>query len=161
MGQGHDRHDPSDAETETERNSRRLIELLQEIRVATAGVQILFGFLLAVPFSQGFSKISSFERNVFLVVLICTALSSAALIAPTSLHRLLFRRGHKPEIIEYANRMVIIGLILLAIAMTGVVLLLTHMIFGAVEALVITVPIGLVFAVTWFAIPLAKREEPL
>jgi hypothetical protein len=162
VGEDHDHHDdPSDAETESERNSRRLIELLQEIRVATAGVQILFGFLLAVPFSQGFSKISSFERNVFLVVLICTALSSAFLIAPTALHRLLFRRGHKPEIIEYANRMVIYGLILLAISMTGVVLLLTHMIFGPTVAVVITVPIALVFLVTWFAIPFAKREEPL
>jgi preprotein translocase subunit Sss1 len=152
--------DPSAEERDSERNSRRLLELLQEIRVATAGVQILFGFLLAVPFAQGFERISSFQRHVFLVVLICTALSSALLIAPTALHRLLFRRGHKPEIIEYANRMVIYGLVLLALAMVGVVLLLTHVIFGAAAAVAVTVPIAAVFLVTWFVIPLARREGP-
>jgi preprotein translocase subunit Sss1 len=146
-------------ESDSERNSRRLLELLQEVRVATAGVQILFGFLLAVPFQQGFETISSFQKHVYLVVLICTALSSALLIAPTALHRLLFRQGHKPQIIEYANRMVIVGLVLLAVAMVGVVLLLTHEIFGPAAALAITIPIGLVFVVTWFLIPLARREN--
>jgi preprotein translocase subunit Sss1 len=145
-------------ESDSERNSRRLLELLQEVRVATAGVQILFGFLLAVPFQQGFAKISSFQKHVYLVILICTALSSALLIAPTALHRLLFRQGHKPQIIEYANRMVILGLVLLAVAMVGVVLLLTHEIFGPAAAIAVTVPIGLVFLVTWFAIPLARRQ---
>jgi hypothetical protein len=153
--------DPSEAEEESERNSRRLLELMQEIRVATAGVQILFGFLLAVPFAQRFATISSFQRNVFLIVLICTALSSALLIAPTALHRLQFRRGHKPEIIEYANRMVIYGLIMLAMAITGVVLLLTHLIFGPRAAIAITVPIGAVILITWFVIPLARRGDPL
>jgi hypothetical protein len=156
-----DDRDPSDAEQESERNSRRLLELLQEIRVATAGVQILFGFLLAVPFQQGFERVSSFQRHLYLVVLVCTALSSALLIAPTALHRLLFRRGHKGQIIDYANRMVIWGLILLAAAMIGVVLLLTHVIFGADAAIAVTVPIAAVFVVTWFAIPLARREGPL
>jgi preprotein translocase subunit Sss1 len=147
-------------ESESERNSRRLLELLQEVRVATAGVQILFGFLLAVPFQQGFEQISSFQKHIYLVVLICTALSSALLIAPTALHRLLFRQGHKPQIIEYANRMVILGLVLLAVAMIGVVLLLTHEIFGPAAAIAVTVPIGLVFLLTWFVIPLARREGP-
>jgi preprotein translocase subunit Sss1 len=150
----------SDKEDETERNSRRMLELLQEVRVATAGVQILFGFLLAVPFQQGFERISSFQRHVYLVVLICTALSSALLIAPTSMHRLLFKRGHKPQIIEYANRMVIWGLILLAVAMIGVVLLLTHEIFGPAAAIAVTAPIALVFSITWFVIPLMRRGSP-
>jgi hypothetical protein len=149
------------SEDEDERNSRRLLELLQEIRVATAGVQILFGFLLAVPFSQRFGEISSFQRHVFLVVLVCTALSSALLIAPTALHRLLFRRGHKPEIIEYANRMAIYGLIMLAVAIVGVVLLLTHLIFGPETAIAITTPIAAVILITWFVIPLARRGDPL
>jgi preprotein translocase subunit Sss1 len=147
-------------EDEAERNSRRLIELLQEVRVATAGVQILFGFLLAVPFQQGFSRISSFQRHVYLTVLVCTALSSALLIAPTSMHRLLFRQGQKPEIIEYANRMVIVGLILLAVAMIGVVLLLTHEIFGPAAGIAVTAPVALVFLATWFVIPLLRREAP-
>ena len=148
---------PHDGEDATERNSRRMLELLQEVRVATAGVQILFGFLLAVPFQQGFERISSFQRHVYLVVLVCTALSSALLIAPTAMHRLLFKRGHKPEIIEYANRMVIWGLILLAVAMIGVVLLLTHEIFGPAAAIAVTAPIALVFSITWFVIPLMRR----
>jgi hypothetical protein len=156
-----DERDPTDAERESERTSRRLLELLQEVRVATAGVQILFGFLLAVPFQQGFEKISSFQRHVYLAVLVCTSLSSALLIAPTAMHRLLFRRGHKAEIVEYANRMVIYGLVLLAVAMVGVVLLLTHVIFGAAAAIAITVPVAAVFVVTWFVIPLARREGPL
>jgi hypothetical protein len=151
--------DRSEPESESERNSRRLLELLQEVRVATAGVQILFGFLLAVPFQQGFEKISSFQKHVYLIVLICTALSSALLIAPTALHRLLFARGHKPEIIRYANRMVIYGLVLLAVAMVGVVLLITHELFGPAAAIAITVPIGAVFVGTWFVIPLARRED--
>ena len=151
--------DPSDQEGESERNSRRLIELLQEVRVATAGVQILFGFLLAVPFSQGFEQISSFNKHVYLFVLICTALSAALLISPTAMHRLLFRRGHKAEIVEYANATTIVGLVLLAMAMIGVVFLLTNVIFGVGAAIAVTVPIALVFAVTWFVIPLVKREE--
>ena len=155
-----DRDPPEDNE-ESERNSRRLLELLQEIRVATAGVQILFGFLLAVPFAQRFETISSFQRHVFLAVLICTALSSALLIAPTALHRLLFRRGHKLEIIEYANRMAIYGLIMLAVAIVGVVLLLTHLIFGPEAAIAITAPIAAVILITWFVIPLARRGDPL
>jgi Family of unknown function (DUF6328) len=156
-----DDRDSSSAEAESERNSRRLLELLQEIRVATAGVQILFGFLLAVPFQQGFEQVSSFQRHLYIVVLICTALSSALLIAPTSLHRLLFHRGQKREIIEYANRMVIYGLVLLALAMIGVVLLLTHVIFGEDAAIGVTAPIAAVFLITWFVIPLARRGDPL
>jgi hypothetical protein len=153
--------DPSAAEDEAERNSRRLLELLQEMRVATAGVQILFGFLLAVPFQQGFERVTSFQRHVYLAVLICTALSAALLIAPTSMHRLLFRRGHKLEIIEYANRMVIGGLVLLALAMVGVVFLLTHVIFGPGAAIGVTAPVALVFASTWFLIPLMRRGRRL
>jgi uncharacterized protein DUF6328 len=151
--------DPSDDEDRAERNSRRLIELLQEVRVATAGVQILFGFLLAVPFSQGFEKISSFDKHVYLVVLICTALSSALLISPTALHRLLYKRGHKAEIVAYASVMTIWGLVLLAVAMVGVVLLLTNVIFGTAAAVAVTVPIAVVFVVTWFVVPLVMRGE--
>jgi hypothetical protein len=128
------------------------------VRVATAGVQILFGFLLAVPFSQGFEKISSFDKHVYLVVLICTSLSAALLISPTALHRLLFQRGHKEEIVEYANVMTIWGLVLLLVAMVGVVLLLTDVIFGTAAAVAVTVPVGLVFVITWFGIGLVKRE---
>jgi Family of unknown function (DUF6328) len=146
-------------ESEDERLDRNLAELLQELRVALPGVQVLFAFLLAVPFQQGFERISSFQKHVYLVVLICTAVSSALLIAPTALHRLLFARGHKPEIIRYANRMVIYGLVLLAVAMVGVVLLITHELFGPAAAIAITAPIAAVFLVTWFVIPLVRRED--
>jgi hypothetical protein len=156
-----DEPDPSATEDEGERNSRRLLELLQEIRVATAGVQILFGFLLAVPFQVGFEKVSSFERHVYLVVLMASALSAVLLISPTATHRLLFSRGQKREIIHYSNSVVIGGLVLLAFAMVGVVLLVTHVIFGPGAAVAITIPTALVFAWTWFVIPLMRRGERL
>ena len=86
-----DEHDPSDAEQESERNSRRLLELLQEVRVATAGVQILFGFLLAVPFQQGFQRIDDFQRTTYFVTLLLAAASTACLIAPGAYHRIVTR----------------------------------------------------------------------
>ena len=153
--------DPSRDLEEARQNARRLTELLQEIRVATAGVQILFGFLLAVPFQVGFEKVSSFERHVYLVVLVSSALSAVLLISPTPWHRLLFRRGHKREIILYANRVVIGGLVLLAIAMSGAVMLVTHVIFGSYAAVAVAVPVAAAFAWIWFAAPLMRRGGQL
>jgi hypothetical protein len=149
--------DPSLDRDEAAQNARRLTELLQEIRVATAGVQILFGFLLAVPFQVGFEKVSSFERHVYLVVLVSSALSAVLLISPTPMHRLLFGRGQKREIIHYANSVVIGGLVMLAFAMVGAVLLVTHVIFGRAAAIAITVPTAVAYAWVWFVAPLLRR----
>src|SRR5437868_14958555 len=86
-------------ETEAERIDRHFNELLSELRVVLPGVQVLFAFLLTVPFAQGFTSLTQFERDLYLVVLLLTALASALLMAPTAYHRVLFRKGYKPEIL--------------------------------------------------------------
>ena len=117
-------------ETEAERIDRDFNELLGELRVALPGVQVLFAFLLTVPFAQGFTSLTQFERDLYLVVLLLTALASALLMAPTAYHRVLFRRGYKPQILFFANRAAMTGLGVLALAMTGAILLIAHVIFG-------------------------------
>jgi hypothetical protein len=116
-------------------------------------VQVLFAFLLTVPFAQGFTSLSDFERDLYLVVLLLTALASALLIAPTAYHRVLFRKGYKPEILFFANRAAMVGLTVLALAMTGAVLLITHVIFSEAAAIVVATVSGLVFAGLWYVFP--------
>src|SRR3954463_2535883 len=122
-----------------ERLNRQLLELLNELRVALPGVQVLFAFLLAVPFQQRFGEISSFERHVYLVTLLASAAATACLIAPTGYHRILFHRGDRPRIIEHGTRMLIAGLICLAVAMTGAIYLITEVIFNTTVAVAIGV----------------------
>jgi hypothetical protein len=143
-------------ETEAERIDRNFNELLGELRIALPGVQVLFAFLLTVPFAQGFTTLTAFERNLYLVVLLLTALASALLIAPTAYHRVLFRRGYKPDILFFANRAAMVGLAVLALAMTGAILLITHVIFGEVAAIAVAAVSGLVFAALWYFIPWAR-----
>src|SRR3954449_2606728 len=112
------------------RPNRQLLELLNELRVALPGVQVLFAFLLAVPFQQRFSEVTTFERYVYIVTLLASAAATAFLIAPTGYHRLLFQRGDRPLIIRHGTRMFICGLISLALAMTGAVYLVTEIVFS-------------------------------
>src|SRR5919201_6878909 len=101
---------------ERDRTDRQMAELLQELRVALPGVQILFAFLLTVPFSTGFQKATSFQRTLFFITLLATAASTVCLIAPTATHRLRFHGGDRRYIIESANRLLIAGLVFLAVA---------------------------------------------
>src|SRR3954465_1461509 len=121
-------------ETPAERVDRNFNELLGELRIALPGVQVLFAFLLTVPFAQGFSELTGFERGIYFAVLLLTALACAFLIAPTAYHRLQFRRGRKLEILFFANRAAVLGLGALALAMTGAVLLITDFLFGTAAA---------------------------
>ncbi len=148
---------PQGDETEAERLDRNLNELLQEVRVALPGVQVLFAFLLTVPFSQGFAGLSTFERDAYFAVLALTALSTALLIAPTAYHRVLFRAGKKPEIVAYSNRVVILGLIALALAMGCAIALIAHLVFGTASAIIVLVAALLLFGLLWGVIPLAAR----
>lgn len=154
-------------ETEQERLDRNLSEMLQELRVALPGVQVLFAFLLAVPFQQGFTKVNSFQRDVYFATLICTAISAVLLMAPTAYHRLTFRYQQKRRLVFYSNRFAIGGLIFLALAMTGAILLVTDVLFGALATVVVTALAALAFAVFWFGMPLGRRvqlsagQEPL
>ena len=117
-------------ESEQERTDRNLQEMLGELRVALPGVQVLFAFLLVVPFNQRFGEVTDFQRTLYLITLLFTTASTMCLIAPTVHHRIEFRRQHKEQIVSTGNRIVILGLALLAIAMTGAVTLVTDFLYG-------------------------------
>jgi len=145
-------------ESEDARLDRNLSELLQELRVALPGVQVLFAFLLAVPFQNHFSEISPFEEKVYFFTLLCTALSAALLIAPSAYHRLTFRLQQKRELVFLANRFTIAGLTLLALAMTGAIVLIADFLFGGIVTVVTGVGAALTFAVLWYGLPLRRRS---
>ena len=143
-------------ETQLERLDRNLAELTGELRVVVTGVQVLFAFLLVVPFDSGFSGIGSFERATYFVTLILATLSAVCTIAPSAHHRLLFRRDDKQNVVESANRVVIAGLVFLALAMCGSLLLVASKLFGvAVGAITVTL-VGIPFFLLWFAIPMRR-----
>jgi len=147
------------SETELERYDRNLNELLSELRVALPGVQVLFAFLLVAPFNQRFGTVSDFERKLYFATLLCTLLASILLIAPTVVHRLQFRRGHKRAVVYTANNLTIAGLCTFALAMTCAMLLITHYLFGAVTSIITTVVVVCAFALVWFALPLHQRDD--
>ena len=145
-------------ETELERLDRNLTELMGELRVALPGVQVLFAFLLVAPFNQRFGKTTSFERQLYFAALLCTLLASILLIAPTVIHRLEFRRGEKEYIVSAGNRLTIVGLIALALAMTFAIALVTGYLFGTATAVVTTAVAVLAFSMIWFVVPLWRRR---
>lgn len=143
-------------ETPLERLDRNLEELTGELRVVVTGVQVLFAFLLIVPFNTGFAHVGRFEQTVYLVTLILAALAAVCTIAPSAQHRFLFRHDDKQYVVFNSNRIVIAGLGFLALAMCGCLLLVTTKLFG-VAAGVLTASLGAIpFAVLWFAIPLRR-----
>ena len=147
----------SGGEDEKERIDRELLELLNELRVALPGVQVLFAFLLTVPFTQRWETVSHFQRDVYFGTLLATAMSAVLLIAPSAQHRLLFRMHEKEQLLLRANKLSIAGLFLLAAAMIGVVMLITDVLFGRTETIVTTSLIGLAFAFFWWGQPLWRR----
>jgi hypothetical protein len=147
------------SEDRDEKQDRQMIELLNELRVAMPGVQILFGFLLTVPFAQGFTKVTDFQRDVYFCTLLLAALTTACLIAPSAAHRVLFHQGERPWLIEHANRMLLFGLGFLGLALIGAVLLVTDYLFGGAIVVIAPAVLGVVLAVLWFARPLARREQ--
>jgi magnesium-transporting ATPase (P-type) len=145
-------------ETEEERLDRNLGELLQELRVALPGVQVLFAFLLAVPFQKNFEETSDFDKTMYFVTLLLTALSAALLIAPSAYHRLTFRYQQKHRLVFVSNRLAIAGLGVLALAMTCAILLVTNFLWGTVATTVVTTVLVLtMFALLWVALPLRRR----
>lgn len=144
-------------ESEAERLDRNLGELLQELRVALPGVQVLFAFLLAVPFQQGFEKITQFQEWLYFATLMLTALSAALLISPSAYHRMTFRMQQKDQLVFLANKLTIAGLGCLALAMTGAIMLVTDLLFGLVATVLATVGALLTFALLWYVLPLQQR----
>jgi hypothetical protein len=146
-------------ETEKERLDRNLNELLGELRVALPGVQVLFAFLLAVPFNQRFAQCTPFEKGVYFVTLIGTAIAAALLIAPSAMHRIEFRADDKHFVVFTANRLAIAGFAALGVAMTAAVLLVTHFVYSNTLAIVTTILVGLLFFLLWYAMPLARLRK--
>jgi hypothetical protein len=145
-------------EDRQERTARELIELLNELRVILPGVQVLFAFLLTVPFTQRFPDLDDLETGVFFMTLLCTAVSTALLIAPSAHHRLLWRRGVREQRLGLGNRLTIAGLIFLLPAIVGVVFVITAFIFDLTAAVVVTGFLALFFVLLWFVLPLRYRE---
>ena len=144
-------------ESEGERLDRNLSELLQELRVALPGVQVLFAFLLAVPFQQGFTKITPFQEKTYFVTLLLTALSAALLISPSAYHRMTFRMQQKRHLVFLANKFAIAGLGCLALAMTGAIMLVSDVLFGKTATIVTGGCAFAVFLLLWYALPLQQR----
>ena len=149
----------AEEETEKERLDRNLMELLGELRIALPGVQVLFAFLLAVPFQVGFERVTSFQRDVYFFTLCCALVASACLIAPTPFHRLTFRLHQKRALVLIANRLAIAGLAALALAMTGVMLLISDVLFGTAATVIATVLSGTLLAMLWGVLPLRQRRR--
>ena len=150
---------PDRDETPDERADRQMNELLQELCVALPGVQVLFAFLLAVPFQQRFTEVTGFQEKTYFVVLLLSAAATAFLIAPSAYHRINFAQGDKQHIVRVANRLSVVGLILLAFAMTGAVLLVTDVLFKSGTVAVATVATLVMFASLWFVVPLIRRAH--
>jgi Family of unknown function (DUF6328) len=143
-------------EDHSERINRELIELLNELRVALPGVQVLFAFLLTVPFSQGFVQTTSFQRDLFFGVLVATAISAALLIAPSAWHRIRFRQRDKEQLVSTSNRMAIAGLGFLAVAMIGAVMLISDYVFSETLTVVSGIIAAALFGGLWYGIPIGR-----
>ena len=152
-----DASDPRD-ESEAERDDRNLAELLQELRVAGLGVQVLFGFLLSLPFTNRFSRLSQGQRELYLGTLVLAAVATALLLGPVAYHRLVFRQGQKERLVRAANVMAVAGLAAVGLAVSAAVLLVTGYVTSAVPAALITAFVTCMFGLLWFAFPLARRR---
>jgi len=144
-------------ETEEERLDRNLGELLQELRVALPGIQVLFAFLLVVPFQQGWATVTDFEQTIYYVTLLLTAASSVCLIAPTARHRIRFRDLDKEWLVETSNRLTLAGLALLGLAIAGALLLIAHVVYDSEVAIVTTLVVIVAVCWYWFAAPLLRE----
>jgi O-antigen/teichoic acid export membrane protein len=161
-----ERNDEGERNTEGERNEsplerldRNTVELLNELRVAGTGIQVLFAFLLIVPFNAGWRRVSSFERYDYFVTLLCVAIAATLLIAPSVHHRLLFRRGEKEYLVSISNRLLIVASVFLSVGLTGILVLITDFLFGGAAAAVVGTLTALSLATVWFAIPLQRRRR--
>lgn len=145
-------------ETEAERGDRNLIELLQELRVAGLGVQVLFGFLLSIPFTTRFVKLSQAQHGLYVVTLVLAAVATALLLAPVAYHRLVFRRHRKEQLVKDANILAILGLAAVGLAVSAAVLLVVSFVDHGATVVFVTLFVVCLFAVLWFVLPLARSR---
>ena len=149
----------SSDDRDEDKRDRQMLEVLNELRIALPGVQILFAFLLTVPFSARFERLTEFQRDVYYVTLIGTVLSAACLIAPSAAHRLRFHQGERAWIVESANDLMIAGLAFLALALGGSVLLITDLMFEGVRVWLYTGAVWAVIVGLWFVRPLLRHAR--
>jgi len=146
-------------ETEDERADRNFNELLQELRVAQTGVQILFAFLVTLPFTQRFGSVTSGQRVLYLIALVAAGFSMACLVAPVSQHRILFRRGLKPQLVQSGSRLAYAGTAFLLVAVIFALYLIVDVVTGVPVAAVVSAAVGLWAIVAWYLIPLRMRRR--
>lgn len=150
---------PGRQESEEQRDDRNLVELVQELRVVGLGVQVLFGFLLSLPFTNRFDRLDGGQRGLYLASLVMSAVATALLIGPVAYHRLVFRQGLKEPLVRFANVLAIAGLAAVGTAVLLAVLLVTDYVAGALTAALITAFVACMFGGLWFTIPLSRRER--
>ena len=149
------------AETEKARVDRELIELLNELRVALPGVQVLFAFLLLLPFQQTFERVSDLERAIYFVAFLATMAASVLLIAPSTYHRIRFRDGDKANMLAVGNRLLIAGSACLGVAIAAVTFLIAEVLYGSAVGGAIAALAALFLAWFWFGLPLSRRLRGL
>lgn len=156
--------DPKDGRRETrdERMDRNWNELLQELRVTQTGAQILTGFLLTIPFQQRFADLDEFQRGTYLVLVLLAAVTTGLIVAPVSIHRILFRRHLKPELVQNADVLARAGLVTLALVMSGVTMLLFDVVLDRTAGIVAGVSVLVFLAACWLVWPLhlVRRAGP-
>ncbi|MFF8414052.1 DUF6328 family protein [Streptomyces omiyaensis] len=151
-------HDDGRGESPAQRADRRWNELLQELRVAQTGTQILFGFLVAVVFQPRFTELGTADRMIYVVTFCLGAATTGALVAPVAVHRLVAGRRLKPETVNWAARLTLVGVVLLYLTMVSTFLLITRMVLDDGIALVLVGVMALWLALCWFAVPLVARR---
>jgi hypothetical protein len=150
---------PGRDELPTERLDRNSEELMQQLRVAGTGIQVLLAFLLVVPFNARWSQATAFDRYVYFVTLLCMAAAAVLLIAPSVHHRVLFRHGEKRYLVTMGNRMAIIAMVLVTFGLTGILLLISNVLFGGVTAAIVAVVTLVGAATLWFGLPLRQMSR--
>ncbi|MDQ3216263.1 MAG: DUF6328 family protein [Actinomycetota bacterium] len=151
--------DEGDGKEDKNRHDRELIELLNELRVALPGVQVLFAFLLTVAFSQRFVDITSNQKKVYYLAVLCAAAATAFLIAPSAFHRIQFREGDKEWLVRFSNHLAVAGLFFLACALCCVLYVISDFVFGGTITLVSTLGSVVLFSLLWFVLPLLRRAR--
>lgn len=147
-------------ETPDERADRQYSELLQELRVAQTGVQLLFAFLLTLAFTQRFTEITERQEALYVATLLATGVAAALLIGPVPFHRYVFRKGLKPRLVTASDLMARAGLAMLVVAVNGGVLLILDVVLGRPASYVLSGLLLLVFVVVWYVVPRTVRLEP-
>jgi hypothetical protein len=145
-------------ESERQRWDRNFADLLQELRVAQTGVQILFAFLLTLPFSNGFPKTTEFQKAVYIVALMSAAFAAAMIISPVAFHRALFRQGRKPELVRFAHAMATGGLGFMLVSMIASIMLIAGYLLNTWIAAVLSVVAAAWFLTFWLVIPWIRHN---